>query len=897
MKIEHLRANSDSGRVVTFATGTPIRNTVTQAYIMQRYLRPDLLEEAGIYSFDQWAATFGQTVDEMELKPEGTGFRQTTRFAKFRNVPELLRLFHMFADVKMADDLKLKTPDLETGAVQNVVVPPSDELKEYIQSLGDRAEDVRSNKPQMRPAAGGGEDVEDSMLLVSMDGRKAALSMAMVGEKHQPGKVEAAADKIAAIWNKTKDRPVPKDINDPLSGDDPPPGGMQIVFCDIGTPGSKGYDAYAKLRQALVDKGMEASSIRFMHEAKNDREKAELFAAARNGQVSVLIGSTEKMGVGTNVQRRAVALHHLDAPWRPSDVEQRDGRIMRQGNVNKEIAIYRYVTEGSFDAYMWQTLERKKKFIDQIMRGKIGDIREIEEVGDTALSYAEVKALATGNPLLMDKAKVDVTVGKLGRLERQHQRTQTNLRKDVVAYGANAEAADEDAAKYAEAITKRTDTAGDKFALTVGGRKVTDRATAVEALRSAIRDRIDNSYGWDADKPKYIATFGGHDLMGGVSVWFDKNGRRRKDMILSWDGLPGSVEVMNPDRIDNFGPGVFQTLSNSLAGLESRRDIMIDRAASYRREAAQMSERIGVPFAHTEALKTARDEAERLAMAMEAAGMNSSTGQSGAVADKGLATARNRAATKVGQMGRGEAGPRKEMLKRFANPAAAGKSYASPDGSIAAMGSGADVKVFMTADGVDLWPTEPLGTGRTRMLGTIDDPQALVNDLGALDFPWEDGQWRFNQLWSSYDPMPQDYTLSYEQRVAALEARRTAREAKIAQDKKMIRDVWERHLVPAPETVESKALTAVIDSASLARWQEIKDTGKPAAPVDDEQETYEDTVDADVRYFMDAGGVLQRVEPCPDCDGEIQSAVFGSDDNVRCLSCGAKPASLTASAR
>jgi N12 class adenine-specific DNA methylase len=891
MKIEHLRANSDSGRVVTFATGTPIRNTVTQAYIMQRYLRPDLLEEAGIYSFDQWAATFGQTVDEMELKPEGTGFRQTTRFAKFRNVPELLRLFHMFADVKMADDLKLKTPDLETGAVQNVVVPPSDELKEYIKSLGDRAEDVRSNKPQMRPAAGGGEDVEDSMLLVSMDGRKAALSMAMVGEKHQPGKVEAAADKIAAIWNKTKDRPVPKDINDPLSGDDPPPGGMQIVFCDIGTPGSKGYDAYAKLRQALVDKGMEASSIRFMHEAKNDREKAELFAAARNGQVSVLIGSTEKMGVGTNVQRRAVALHHLDAPWRPSDVEQRDGRIMRQGNVNKEIAIYRYVTEGSFDAYMWQTLERKKKFIDQIMRGKIGDIREIEEVGDTALSYAEVKALATGNPLLMDKAKVDVTVGKLGRLERQHQRTQTNLRKDVVAYGANAEAADEDAAKYAEAITKRTDTTGDKFALTVGGRKVTDRATAVEALRSAIKGRIDNSYGWDADKPKYIATFGGHDLMGGVSVWFDKMGRRRKDMILSWDGLPGPVEVMNPDRIDNFGPGIFQVLGNSLAGLESRRDIMIDRAASYRREAAQMSERIGVPFAHTEALKTARDEAERLAMAMEAAGMNSNTGQSGAAAaDKGLATARNRAATKVGHMGRGEAGPRKELLKRFANPAAAGKSYASPDGSIAAMGSGADLKVFMTADGVDLRPSG-------LPAGTIDDPQALVNDLGALDFPWEDGQWRFNQLWSTYDPTPHDYSLPFEQRMAAREARRVAQDEKIARDKKMIKDVWERHLVPAPEMVEAKALTAVIDSASLARWQEIKDTGKPAAPVDDEQETYEDTVDADVRYFMDAGGVLQRVEPCPDCDGEIQSAVFGSDDNVRCPSCGAKPASLTASAR
>jgi N12 class adenine-specific DNA methylase len=872
MKLEHLRANSDSGRVVTFASGTPIRNTVTQAYIMQRFLRPDLLEEAGIHSFDQWAATFGKVVDEMELKPEGTGFRQTTRFAKFRNVPELLRLFHMFADVKMADDLNLKTPDLETGAVQNVVVPASDELKEFMASLSERAENYRNGHPDKRPSATGGEDVDDMMLLISMDGRKAAMSMS--------SKLDMAADRITGIWQKTKDRPVPKDINDPLSGDDPPPGGMQIVFCDLFTPGGKDMDAYATLRNKLAARGMDPSTIRFMHDAKNDREKAELFAAARNGQVSVLIGSTEKMGVGTNVQRRAVALHHLDSPWRPSDVEQRDGRIMRQGNVNKEVAIYRYVTEGSFDAYMWQTLERKKKFIDQIMRGKLGDIREIEDVGETALSYAEVKALATGNPLLLDKAKVDVTVGKLSRLERQYQRTQTNLRKDVVAYGANAEQADEDAAKYTAAIAKRTDTTGDKFSLVIHGNRYADRAAAVEHLRQAIQDRIETAYGWDADKPKYLGTFGGHDLMGAVHRGYDKNGRRYADIALSWDGLPGTIEVMDSARVKGFGPGVFTSLTNSLAGLESRRDIMTDRAQSYRDEAEQMKKRIGVPFAHADALKAARDEAERLSMAMEAAGLSSTGAAAGP--GKDVETARARATRSVAYMGRGST-PAKEVLKRFANPAAAGHSYAAAGGALAAMGSGADLKVFVTADGVSLRPRDFPTDGQ------VDNPQALLDDLAALDLPWEKGYQEFNRLWYGYDDTPEDYSLSFEQRTAAREARRKAKQEKAERDQAAIKAVWERHLVRDTAEVKS-ALSEIIHAADLARWQEIKDSSKPAE--DEEQESYEDTVDADVRYFMDAGGVLQKVEPCPKCDGEIQSAVFGNEGDPRCPSCGAKPASV-----
>lgn len=794
MKLEYLRANNASGRVATFATGTPIRNTVTQAYIMQRFLGPEHLREAGIHSFDQWAATFGQTVDEMELKPEGTGFRQTTRFAKFRNVPELLRLFHLFADVKTADDLNLPTPKLATGGVQNVVVPPSDELKAFIAELGDRADDVRNNHPQMRPAAGGGDDVEDNMLLISTDGRKAALSMQLVGGDHTPGKIEAAADNIAKIWRANKDRPVPCDINDPAGGDCPPPGGMQIVFCDMGTPGGKSeWNAYDSLRDQLAARGLDPTSVRFMHEAKNDREKAELFAAARNGQVAVLVGSTEKMGVGTNVQRRAVALHHLDAPWRPSDVEQRDGRIMRQGNTNTEVSIFRYVTEGSFDAYMWQTLERKKKFIDQIMRGTLGDQREIEDVGDTALSYAEVKALATGNPLLMEKAKVDTQVAKLARLERTHQRTQTNLKRDLVTYAQLAEAADRDAATFAEAADKRTDTSGDKFAMTVAGRRFTDRADAVTALQAAIQSRVADArysggYYRHEDKPAYLGTFGGHDLEGTIERYTDKAGNNKIGMKLAWVGVPGTITTLQSGQIDNMGPGILVTLRNNLDGFEARANIQSDRAAHLRSEIEQMQTRVGLPFGQADALAKGREESARLAAAMQKAGVSDA---SGPVVDagpsKGLAEARNKAARQVANLGRSTWNKEgKELLKRFINPAAAGKAVASPDGNVAAMGTGRDLKVLRPVDGSIVARPEGLS-------GVVDDPQALVDELAALPFDWDKGEHAMRSRWDVPYEQP-DYSVPYQERERRAQARRDEMRQKEQADLVALRAVWAKHL-------------------------------------------------------------------------------------------------------
>ena len=387
---------------------------------MQHYLRPDLLEAAGITDFDTWAATFGETVTQIEMAPEGgNSFRQKTRFARFTNVPEMLRRWHVSADIKTGEDLKLPVPALAQRpadgqrAPETVISQPSDGQLDIMAELGDRADAIRNR--EVLPE-------EDNMLKVCMDGRKAALDLRLLGlPMTVPGKIETAADRIAGLWQAHRDDTYPG----PDGQDAPVRGSLQLVFCDIGTPGDD-WNVYDELRDQLAARGMPREPIRFVHDAKTDRDKGELFAACRAGTVAVLIGSTEKMGVGTNVQFRAIALHHLDCPWRPADVAQREGRILRQGNHNAEVQILRYVTERSFDGYMWQTVERKARFIAQVMRGRL-DVREIEDIGDAALSYSEVKALATGNPLLMDKAEADAELTRLERAERARHRNHEAL--------------------------------------------------------------------------------------------------------------------------------------------------------------------------------------------------------------------------------------------------------------------------------------------------------------------------------------------------------------------------------------------------------------------------------------------------------------------------------------
>lgn len=626
MKMEYLREHNQSGRVATFATGTPVRNTVTQTYIMQRYLRPDLLRDAGLTSFDGWAATFGQVVEEMELKPEGSGFRQTSRFAKFQNVPELLRMMHVFADVKLAEDLDLPTPNLVGGRTETVSVPSSSALDAFIADLGERAEKVRS---------GGVTPDVDNMLKISGDGRKAALSMRLVGQDHEPGKIEAAADRISAIYADTKDRPYPVDPRHPEDGDAPPPGGLQLVFLDLGTPkAAKGkgrgqsmddndtdWNGYEELRTQLADRGVPPEKVAFIHSARNDAEKAELFARARSGKISVLIGSTEKMGVGTNVQRRAVALHHLDAPWRPSDVEQRDGRIMRQGNLNEDVQVIRYVTEKSFDAYMWQTLERKAKFINQIMRGSL-DVREIEDVGETALSYAEVKALATGNPDLMAKTKVDTLRGKLEQLFRTHTRTQTNNANMVGILTMGAEQADRNAEALDVAAGQRVDTRGDTFRMEFGrtsfggqvefGQPLTKRDAAVDGLRQVLGNYVqrgDNSY-YNTPGPQVIGRIGGHTV---VAHYERRTAGGR--VTLRFDGVPGDIGSFTAHEVANTN--LLPRIERALEGFEARADAERDRADSSRTEAERVRQRVGLEFPRMAELQAARAKADRLTAKMQ----------------------------------------------------------------------------------------------------------------------------------------------------------------------------------------------------------------------------------------------------------------------------------------
>lgn len=465
-KVEYLRGKHGD-RVMTGATATPIANSVTEMYVMQRYLGPELLERAGIHDFDSWAATFGQVVSEMEMTVAGgDNFKMKERFAKFQNVPELLKMFHTFADVKTAEDLQLPTPDLverEDGKrlPRMVAVEASAELEAYIEEIGRRAEAIQARLVDRH---------EDNMLKVSSDGRKAALDMRLVDPELRSivseTKVSVTADLVAQVHEEHQD-----DVFlDTASGEEHPTrGALQIVFCDQSTPSTEKWNVYDELKDQLVQRGIPAEKIRFMHEAKNDAEKGRLFSAARAGDVAVLMGSTQRMGVGTNIQARAVHLVDLDAPWRPADVAQRHGRIVRQGNQNAEVAISQVVTKGSFDTFMWQTLERKSKFIDQIMRGRL-DVREIEDVGDNTLSFAEVKAISSGNPLILEKSKADQELARLERLNRAWHRNQSSLvfRKDAAQ--VRVDALEREIPVLRAAGERTTDElGGERFRMTIDG--------------------------------------------------------------------------------------------------------------------------------------------------------------------------------------------------------------------------------------------------------------------------------------------------------------------------------------------------------------------------------------------------------------------------------------------
>ena len=451
------------GRGITFATGTPVSNSMTELYTIMRYLQYDTLMRMGMGHFDSWAATFGETVTAIELSPEGTGYRAKTRFARFFNLPELISIFKEAADIQTSDMLNLPVPEAE---FINEVLKPSEEQQDMVAAFSERAESVR---------AGMVNPTEDNMLKITNDGRKCALDQRLLNEllpDAEKSKVNTCVENAFQVWDEGKaDRTT------------------QLIFCDLSTPKGDGtFNVYDDVRNKLAARGIPKEEIAFIHEYNTEAKKAELFAKVRAGQVRILMGSTPKLGAGTNVQDRLIALHHLDCPWKPSDLEQQEGRILRQGNQNDKVKIFRYVTENTFDAYMWQILENKQKFISQIMTSK-SPVRACEDVDDTALSYAEIKALATGNPHIKEKMDLDVQVSKLKLLKANHTSQIYRLESDIAKnFPVQISALKERIAgmQVDSQVVKSVDLQdNDTFAMTVGNVLYEDKKEAGEALIAA----------------------------------------------------------------------------------------------------------------------------------------------------------------------------------------------------------------------------------------------------------------------------------------------------------------------------------------------------------------------------------------------------------------------------
>ena len=454
------------GRGVIFATGTPISNTMVEMFTMQKYLQYNTLKKHGLLHFDAWASTFGETVTTIELAPEGTGYRSKTRFAKFYNLPELMAMFKEVADIQTADMLNLPVPKAN---YHNIILKPSELQKEMVAGLAERAEKVRNKEVRSD---------QDNMLLITNDGRKLALDQRLLNPMlpdSDTGKVSACAENVFEIWQRTTDQR-----------------STQMVFCDLSTPKGNGeFNIYDDLRDKLISKGIPAEEIAYVHSANTEAKKKELFGKVRSGQIRVLIGSTQKMGAGTNVQSKLIALHHLDCPWRPSDLQQREGRIIRQGNENNEVDIYTYVTENTFDSYLYQMVENKQKFIGQIMTSK-SPVRSAEDIDETALSYAEIKALCAGDKRIKEKIDLDIDVQRLKLLKASHLSQKYSLEDNIIRYFpqqiAIAKAGIKSAQEHIAVRDANTHPNKDGFSpMVVAGVTYTEKKAAGAAILSACK--------------------------------------------------------------------------------------------------------------------------------------------------------------------------------------------------------------------------------------------------------------------------------------------------------------------------------------------------------------------------------------------------------------------------
>ena len=575
LKVQYIQKVNGGGGVV-FATGTPIANSVAEMFTMQRYLQMGTIHKQKLHHFDSWAATFGEPVTAMELAPDGAGYRLNTRFARFINVPELMQIFCQVADIQTADTLKLPIPEMQTGKPMIVRAPSTPELKEIVKGLVARAEAIRSGRvpPQ-----------EDNMLKITSEGRKAALDLRVLNAhaKDQPeNKINLAADRIFEVWKNTHENRC-----------------AQMVFCDLSTPSKlrRQFSAYDDLKTKLVARGIPAEQIAFMQDFESDVQKHILFKDVRSGKIRILMGSTQKMGAGTNVQERLVALHHLDAPWRPADVEQREGRILRQGNLNKTVQVYRYVTEGSFDAYMWQTLETKAKFIHQVMTGDT-HIRHMEDIDSRALTYAEVKAIASGNPLVIEKASVDAEVTRLCRLRSQHAETQYRIRSEIRRFKEAIPMLNERIENLKLDMAQRADTRADAFQMVLEKSVVKDRAIAGELL-SRITRRVANG-----NNQYEIGTFGGFPLAARASLW-------------------GKVELVLVGKnhyalnLAETPLGMIRSLEYLVQNFEERLEHNQRDLADSEKKCRELETKLGLPFEHESKLQSLAQRQQQLEDALD----------------------------------------------------------------------------------------------------------------------------------------------------------------------------------------------------------------------------------------------------------------------------------------
>ena len=549
------------GRGIVFATGTPVSNSMTELYTMMRYLQHDLLASRGFSHFDCWASTFGETVTAIELAPEGTGYRARTRFARFFNLPELMAMFREAADIKTADQLHLPIPE---AVYHNVVAKPTEMQKDMVEALSKRAAEVH---------AGVVNPKEDNMLKITSDGRKLGLDQRILNPllpDDEHSKVNQCVENILRIWREGESGKL-----------------TQLVFSDLSTPGGEGFTVYEDIRRKLIAAGVPEGEIAFIHDANTEVKKKELFAKVRAGQVRVLLGSTQKMGAGTNVQDRLAALHDLDCPWRPGDLEQRKGRIVRQGNRNDTVHIYRYVTENTFDAYLWQTIENKQKFISQIMTSK-SPVRSCEDVDETALSYAEIKALCAGNPLIKEKMDLDIEVARLRLLKANHQSQRFQMEDRLLKYfPVELEKCRAQVGVFEADLETRNNhpLPSEGFVgMEVLGHTFSDKEEAGKAILEAVKTVVDM-------KSVRIGHYRGFEM----SLELSSFGR---EYILTLRGRMAHFTTLGSDPRGNI-----QRIDNTLGSMESRLKTVQDQIATLQKEQEAAKEEIAKPFAQEDELR------------------------------------------------------------------------------------------------------------------------------------------------------------------------------------------------------------------------------------------------------------------------------------------------------